>query len=192
MWKRITKSSMGSKLFIKEFINDKNVGAVAPTSNHLTQKIITKINFENVSTIVEYGPGNGVITRILLDKMKPDAMLYVFETNNIFFNNLSEIKDKRLVIINDDAENAKNILKNSYQIEKVDYIISTIPFTFIEKRKRKRIIYKSFVLLNEKGMFITYQYSWLIFNLIKKQFKKAQWKLVLLNLPPVFIIEGIK
>jgi len=192
MWKRITKSSMGSKLFINEFINDKNVGAVAPTSNHLTQKIITKINFENVSTIVEYGPGNGVITRILLDKMKPDAMLYVFETNNIFFNNLSEIKDKRLVIINDDAENAKNILKNSYQIEKVDYIISTIPFTFIEKRKRKRIIYKSFVLLNEKGMFITYQYSWLIFNLIKKQFKKAQWKLVLLNLPPVFIIEGIK
>jgi len=183
---------MGSKLFINEFINDKNVGAVAPTSNHLTQKIITKINFENVSTIVEYGPGNGVITRILLDKMKPDAMLYVFETNNIFFNNLSEIKDKRLVIINDDAENAKNILKNSYQIEKVDYIISTIPFTFIEKRKRKRIIYKSFVLLNEKGMFITYQYSWLIFNLIKKQFKKAQWKLVLLNLPPVFIIEGIK
>ncbi|PIX35625.1 MAG: SAM-dependent methyltransferase [Bacteroidetes bacterium CG_4_8_14_3_um_filter_31_14] len=192
MWKRITKSSMGLKLFINEFINDKNVGAVAPTSNHLTQKIITKINFENVSTIVEYGPGNGVITRILLDKMKPDAMLYVFETNNIFFNNLSEIKDKRLVIINDDAENAKNILKNSYQIEKVDYIISTIPFTFIEKRKRKRIIYKSFVLLNEKGMFITYQYSWLIFNLIKKQFKKAQWKLVLLNLPPVFIIEGIK
>jgi len=183
---------MKTNLLLKEFIKDKKVGAVAPTSNHLTQKIITKINFENVSTIVEYGPGNGVITRILLDKMKPDAMLYVFETNNIFFNNLSEIKDKRLVIINDDAENAKNILKNSYQIEKVDYIISTIPFTFIEKRKRKRIIYKSFVLLNEKGMFITYQYSWLIFNLIKKQFKKAQWKLVLLNLPPVFIIEGIK
>ena len=192
MWKRNTKSSMETKLFINEFIKDKNVGAVAPTSNHITKRIIEKINFKKASIIVEYGPGNGVITKILLDNMKPDAELYAFETNKDFFNNLSEIKDKRLVIINDDAENAKNILKNSYQIEKVDYIISTIPFTFIEKQKRKRIIYKSFALLKEKGIFITYQYSWLILNLIKKQFKNVQWKLVLFNLPPAIIIDGMK
>ena len=189
---KLNNLEMKTKLYIKELVKDKNVGAVTSTSEHVVKKLVEKINFKNAEIIVEYGPGNGVITRILLDNMKPNAGLYVFETNKNFIDNLSQIKDNRLFIINDDAENAKFILKNKYQVESVDYIISTIPFTFIEKRKRRKIIYKSFSLLNESGRFITYQYSWLIFNLIKRRFKSVQWKFVLLNLPPAFIIYGIK
>jgi len=180
------------KLYIKELAKDFNVGAITSTSYPVVKKLTEKINFNNAEIIVEYGPGNGVITRILLDNMKVDAVLYVFETNKDFINNLNEIKDKRLVIINEDAENAKHILKNKYQIESVNYIISTIPFTFIEKHKRRRIISKSFSLLKVNGRFITYQYSLLIFNLIKRKFKNAKWKFVLLNLPPAIIIDGIK
>jgi len=189
---KLNNLEMKTKLYIKELVKDKNVGAVTSTSEHVVKKLVEKINFKNAEIIVEYGPGNGVITRILLDNMKPNAGLYVFETNKNFIDNLSQIKDNRLFIINDDAENAKFVLKNKYQVESVDYIISTIPFTFIEKRKRRKIIYKSFSLLNESGRFITYQYSWLIFNLIKRRFKSVQWKFVLLNLPPAFIIYGIK
>lgn len=183
---------MKTELYIKELVKDKKVGAITSTSDYVVKKLIEKINFKNAEIIIEYGPGNGVITKILLDNMKHDAVLYVFETNENFINDLSQIKDNRLKIINDDAENAKNIIKNKYKIEKVDYIVSTIPFTFIEKRKRKRIINNSFMLLKDKGRFITYQYSLLIFNLIKWKFKSVQWKFVLLNLPPAFIIYGIK
>jgi len=183
---------MKTEFYIKELVKDKNVGAITSTSHPVVKKLIEKINFKNSEIIVEYGPGNGVITRILLDNMKPNAALYVFETNENFIYDLSEIKDNRLFIINDDAENAKYVLKNRYKIERVDYIVSTIPFTLIDNNKRRRIINNSFILLKEKGRFITYQYSLLIFNLIKRQFKSVQWKLVLLNLPPAFIIYGIK
>jgi len=183
---------MKTKLYIKELVKDKNVGAVTSTSDHVVKKLIEKINFKNTETIVEYGPGNGVITRILLNNMKPNATLYVFETNENFIIDLSKIKDSRLFIINDDAENAKQVLESKYQIKKVDYIVSTIPFTLIDNKKRKSIINDSFILLKEKGRFITYQYSLLIFNLIKWKFKSVQWKFVLLNLPPAFIIYGIK
>ena len=183
---------MKTELYIKELVKDRKVGAITSTSVHVVKKIIAKINFNKAEIIVEYGPGNGAITKILLDNMKPNAALYVFETNKCFIDDLSEIKDKRIFIINDDAENAKFILKNKYQIERVDYIVTTIPFTFIEKQKRKRIINKSFSLLNDKGRFITYQYSLLIFNMIKLKFKSVQWKFVLLNLPPAFIMYGIK
>jgi len=183
---------MKMKLYIKELIKDINVGAITSTSYQVVKKLTEKINFIEANIIVEYGPGNGVITKILLENMNCDADLYVFETNMDFVNNLCKIKDARLFIINDDAANAKKILKNMYNIKKVDYIISTIPFTLIEKRKRRRIIYKSFSLLNDKGRFITYQYSLLIYNLVKRQFKNVKWKFVLFNLPPVIIIDGIK
>lgn len=183
---------MKTNFLVKDFFKDKNVGAVTSTSDHVVKILIEKINFKNTETIVEYGPGNGVITRILLDNMKPNAALFVFETNENFINDLSKIKDSRLFIINDDAENAKQVLESKFQIERVDYIVSTIPFTLIDNNKRKKIINNSFMLLNNKGWFITYQYSLLILNLIKWKFKSVQWKFTILNLPPAFIIYGIK
>lgn len=158
----------------------------------IVQQIIKKVDFQKARIIIEYGPGKGVITKKLLDNMHEEATLFAFETNDQFINDLLQIKDKRLIIINADPENAKLVLKNRYKIESVDYIISTLSFTFIDRRVRRRIIYRTFTLLNKKGRFITYQYSWLIFHLINRKFKKANWKLVLLNIPPAIIFEGIK
>ncbi len=183
---------MGEKILINELIKDKNVGAITSTSNQITKKMLSKIDFNNAKVIIEYGPGKGIITKQLLIQMREDATLFVFETNEQFINNLSKINDKRLIIINSDAEKAQIILKNRYKTEKVDYIISTIPFTFFNKRKRKRIIFMTYTLLKEKGKFITYQYSWLIYDLIKNRFSASSIKTTLLNIPPAFIIEGVK
>ncbi len=179
-------------LLLKSFIKDKHIGAIFPSSKIVVKKIIEKIDFQNAKIIIEYGPGKGVITKKLLDNMHDDATLFVFEKNECFINDLLQIKDKRLIIINDGAENAKLVLKNSYKTESVDYIISTIPFTFLDRRMKRQIIYRTYTLLNKKGRFITYQYSWLIFNLINRKFKKVNWKFVLLNIPPAIIFEGIK
>ena len=181
-----------NNLLLKRFLKDKHVGAIFQSSEIIVKKIIEKIDFQKAKIIVEYGPGKGMITKKLLDNMHNDAALFVFETNEYFINDLHQIKDKRLIIINAGAENAKLVLKNRYKTDSVDYIISTIPFTFLDRRTRRRIIYRTFTLLNEKGRFITYQYSWLIFHLINRKFKKANWKFVLLNIPPAIIFEGIK
>jgi phospholipid N-methyltransferase len=179
-------------LKLKKNLKNKQVSATYPSSKLVVKKIIEKVDFQKARIIVEYGPGKGVITKKLLDSMHDDAFLFVFETNEHFINNLLLIKDKRLIIINAEAEDAKLVLKNRYKTVSVDYIISTTPFTFIDRRMRRRIIYKTFTLLNDKGRFITYQYSWLIFHLINRKFKKANWKFVLLNFPPAIIFEGIK
>lgn len=183
---------METNLLLQEFIKDKKVGAVMQTTRYVTRKLIEKINFQQAEVFVEYGSGKGVITKMLLDNIGPNAVLFAFETNENFIENLNEIHDSRLIVVNNDAEDAKRILKSKYQIEVVDYIISTIPFSLIEKHKRNRIINNSFKLLKEKGRFITYQYSWFIFNLMKRNFNHVNWELVLLNFPPVVIIDGIK
>ena len=183
---------MDEKILIKELIKDRNVGAVTSTSKYVIKDLMNKVDFETANVILEYGPGNGVITKRLLYLMKDDAALFVFETNENFIRELVKINDKRLIIINSDAENAKMILKNRYKIEQADYIISTIPLTFLDRRKRRRIINRSYNLLKEKGKFITYQYSWLNYNLIKEQFSETRLKVILLNILPAFIFVGIK
>lgn len=169
-----------------------NGEAMASATNYVTKCIIDKIDFERAEVIVEYGFTKDSITKQLLSRMKESAALFVFETNETGINNLSNINDKRLVIINGDAEKAKMILKNRYKIEKVDFIISTIPFAVIDRKKRKRIIARSFTLLKEKGKFITTQQPWLIYNMIKEQSSEISIKPSILNMPPAFVLEGIK
>jgi len=183
---------MAEKVLIREFIKDKKVGAAFSTSKHVIKKMLGNIDFDKANLLVEYGPGKGVITKHLLERMRKDAVLYVFETNEKFIKDLLNIRDKRLVIVNADAEDAKIILKNRYKVSKVDYIISTIPFTFIDRRKRKRVITKTYNLLNENGKFITYQYTGLIYQLIKQKFNQTRVIAAVLNIPPAIIFTGIK
>jgi len=161
------------------------------TKKNIVKNIIGRINFENEEIIVAFGSGNAVMTKMILENIKPKSVLFVFETNEHSIIDLCNINDKRLVIINADAENAKIILKNRYKVEKVDFIISTIPFTFFERRKKNRIISRSYSLLKEKGKFITTQYTLLIYKLIKEQFSEISINPTVMNMPPV-LIEGIK
>jgi len=161
------------------------------TKKNIVKNIIGRINFDNEEIIVAYGSSNTVMTKMLLENIKPKSVLFVFETNEHSINDLCNINDKRLVIINADAENAKMILKNRYKVEKVDFIISAIHFAFFARRKKNRIISRSYSLLKEKGKFITTQYTWLIYKLIKEQFSEISINPAVVNMPPV-IIEGIK
>ena len=183
---------MTEKILIKEFIKDKKVGAAFSTTKHVIKKMVGNIDFDKAKILLEYGPGKGVITEHLLELMREDAILYAFETNEGFIKELLNISDNRLVIVNADAEDARTILKNRYKINKVDYVISTIPFSFFDRRKRKRVITKTYNLLNEKGKFITYQYSGLIYQLIKQKFHQTQVIAALINIPPAIIFTGIK
>lgn len=183
---------MRTNLYIKKFIKDKNVGAISSTSGYTVKKLFEKIHFENAEIIVEFGPGNGVITRGLLQNMQPQSKLYIFETNADFIEELSKIKDSRLYIINEDAQNAKSVLEDQYQIDAVDYIVSTIPFSLMDIKKRICIIRDSFSLLKDKGRFVTYQYSLSLFNLLNKHFNETNYKINLLAFSTAFIMCGTK
>ena len=77
--------------FIKQFIkNKKMVGAVSPSSRFLGEKMLCNIDFSKEKIIVELGPGTGVFTDMIINRMAPDAKLLVFELNDNFFESLNE------------------------------------------------------------------------------------------------------
>jgi len=148
--------------------------------------MLKPIHFNEARCIVEFGPGTGVFTHKLLEKMSPDSKLLVFEINPAFHEELMTIKDSRLIVINDSAEKIDNYLI-LHQQEKADYIISSLPFAMIPDEVVDVILKKSFEVLAAKGKFIQFQYSLNALSRLKAIYSKVKINFTFLNLPPAFI-----
>ena len=55
--------------------------------------MLENIDFQKVKTIVELGPGTGIFTDEIIERLGKDAQLFVFELNDIF-NCLAEEDNK--------------------------------------------------------------------------------------------------
>ena len=177
--------------FIKIFLKDKNVGALFPTSQFVIRRICSKIDFAQVNTLVEYGPGNGVITVELLKRMKPDARLFAIETNEDFINELHLIRDKRLHVIAGSAADVMALLK-PFGVTAVDCLLSGIPFTFLKPELRNEIIFQTKTLLRAGGECILYQHSALMKKYLKTHFGNARVAVEVRSIPPMFILSATK
>ena len=182
------------KAFFKEAIKSfKTAGTIVPSSKFLIKKMLKDIDFNNAKVLVEYGPGNGIITQEILNKMNSDTILICFEINIQFYEYLKQIKDKRLVVLNASAEHIEMELKKlNYTM--VDYFISSLPLTIIPKTVAENILWKSKQVLRLNGQFIQYQYSLRFYNKFKQIFNKKNVRLnfELANIPPAFIYKCVK
>ncbi|MEX2397190.1 MAG: rRNA adenine N-6-methyltransferase family protein, partial [Balneolales bacterium] len=99
--------------YLRTFIKDKNVASVTPTSERVVKSVCEPIDFSKDLVIVEYGPGNGVFTHYLLEHMSPGSKIILIETNEDFVTTLKKIKDNRVSVHLDSAENVSEILGKS-------------------------------------------------------------------------------
>lgn len=173
--------------FIKESVsNIRTVGTVTRSSKYLSHKMIDLADIEQASSIVELGAGDGAITKYILERIQPDAKLFAFELNESFAEKLRELGDPRLVVINDDVANIKELLAN-HGVASVDHIISAIPFVAFPESKAIEIIQACKQVLSEKGRFIQLHYSLVLKKLYEKLFSKVEVAFVVRNLPPAWV-----
>lgn len=167
----------------------KTSGTITPSSRFLAKKMLSDIDFEKANVLVELGPGNGAITRKILDKMHKDAVLICFEINDIFYQQLKKIENSQLVVLNASAENVQEELEKLGH-SKSCHIISSLPLSIIPDGISDRILLNSFSTLETNGTFIQYQYSLTYFKKLKKVFKESiSLGFEVLNIPPAFIYK---
>ena len=177
-----------SVLFLKRFLQRPwQVASIVPSSKVLVEKVSDKIDFERAGVIAEYGPGEGVHTRELLRRMRPDAKLLLFELDPAFSKDLQRqfAGDRRVEVVNGDAATLPQELAQR-GIEHCDYIISGIPFSILQIDKKRALLQKTHDALAPHGSFIIYQVT----NELKQHatiFAEADSEYVLQNLPPMFI-----
>jgi phospholipid N-methyltransferase len=174
--------------FLKEALkNLRTLGTITPSSRFLAKRMLKEIDFSKVDVLVELGPGNGVITQHILDRLPPEATLVCFEINDNFYTQLLKVKNPQLVVIKSSAEKIKQEL-NLLGFHKTDHIISSLPLTMIPNKVSREILFKSFDVLQNGGTYIQFQYSLSYFKKLKTVFKKSiSLDFEPLNLPPAFV-----
>ena len=175
-------------LFFASFLKyPKQVGSIIPSSRFMINEILKNIDFEKAKCIAEYGPGTGVITKEILKRARKDAKVLCFEINKKFCTHLKKkIKDERLIVINDSAENIRRHVKR-LGIKNIDFIISSLPFSVLSKERRMSIVMETKNTLNQEGKFVLYQYLNNFRKYLKSCFPKISTRFIPLNIPPCFV-----
>jgi len=138
-------------------------GAMFETSKKVELEICKHITQNQKSIIVEFSMGYGNITKKILNKISENSIVYAFEVNKEFCDDVASIiNDERLIIVNDDVSNMLNYIN-----VEVDTFIGSIPFSFFSKKKSQQILSDSYNLLKNKGYYSQVLYT-------KHNFKKFQ------------------
>ncbi|MEN6440065.1 MAG: methyltransferase domain-containing protein [Syntrophobacter sp.] len=187
---------MDTLIYMLNFLKDKNVASITPTSSVGVKRVCSKIDFSRNNLIVEYGPGTGVFSKYLLEHMRDDSRLILIERNRNFKSILkAKLKDPRVIVVHESAENVLETLRSCKESE-ADYIISGIPFSFLDPDLKHRILYNTHRALKPGGKFLVYQTCFQTNNHLKnhlqKYFPQVNSKYELANIPPLRTFEAIK
>lgn len=186
------KEHMGRiKFFFESLKNIKSVGTVTRSSRYLCQAVVREAALRKAKVVVELGAGDGVMTRHLLKAMAPDAILFSFEINELFCEQMRTIHDSRLKIINQSAEELPAILEHA-GLEKVDTIASALPFSVFPEELTHSIVSISHQVLKPGGKFVQIHYSLKTRNIYRQIFGNVTTSMEVRNVPPAFVLTCTK
>lgn len=177
-----------SVLFFKRFLKRPfQVASIVPSSKALVERVASKMDFDRARVIAEYGPGEGVHSREIARRMRDDATLLLFELDPELSAELERqfADDPRVHVIHGDAATLPNELRRR-GFSHCDYILSGIPFSILEKNKKRALLQRTYEALTPGGAFIIYQVT----NELRDHatmFDDAQSEYCLQNIPPMFI-----
>ena len=164
--------------------NPREVGAVWPTSHWAVRNLLDMGDLARARTVVEFGVGTGVYTEEVLKRLHPEATFLAFEIDPDLSSAVgTRLKDPRLRVINDSAENVEDYLQGS----RADYIVSSVPFTSLPADVRRSLLDAARRALAPDGQMLILQYSTAVLPYLQSIFPTIRRRFSLLNIPPAFL-----
>lgn len=150
---------MAYRLFIREFFRSFGVTAsLLPSSRFLAAAMLDPVDFRTPRTIVELGPGTGVMTKEILRRMTTDSRLFAFEVNPHFIRHLrAQYNDPRLTVLLADACELADHLQ-AHNAGALDAVISSLGLTSMPHSIRTRIVQQAESCLAPDGVLTQFQY----------------------------------
>lgn len=186
-----------SALFLKRFLrNPFQVASVVPSSRTLIRRVSGKMDHTVPRVIAEYGPGEGCHTREIAKRMHPESRLLLFELDGALCKHLKQqfASDPRISVHHKDCAELPSVLKEE-GLDHCDYVVSGIPFSILEKEKKREILSNTHAVLKPEphAAFIIYQVT----NELRTKghcdhFAHAESEYCLINIPPMFVTKFYK
>lgn len=176
--------------FLEEFLrNPATVGSMVPSSRELTEKVMEPIDFASARCIVEYGPGTGVFTDVLMQRRQPETAIVLIEVNRRFCTLLQQryAGHAHLHIIHGSADKTTEFLQQ-LNLPPADFVVCGLPFSSLPRRMGWRILENTQQALRPAGRLILFQYSLRKKKLFARFFQLLSSARVLLNIPPAYVL----
>jgi len=182
--------------FFRTFLsNPLQVGAVVPSGRALTREILSPIDFDSAKVLVELGPGTGAFTAEVLKRRHGDTRLIAVELNPDMAEWISR-RHPEVELVRDDARNLRRHLR-ARGIERVDAIISGLPFTVFPAQVQSGILESVHDALAPDGQFVTFSYYHCVLmpgahrfeKLLEKTFRRVERVPAIWNVPPAFVFR---
>ncbi len=177
--------------FFKTALSDYGtVGAFTMSSDFVVRRVLAALP-ASPAVAVEFGAGDGVLTRALLDRLDPAGELTAVEPHRAFVEALGAIGDRRLRVISSTAHDALSRLE-PYR-GRADAVVASVPFWFLARAERAELVSESVRLLKPGGVFAVFnQYTPLAYVLVRKTFGNATLAFEVRNFPPCFMVFARK
>ncbi|MEX2600903.1 MAG: methyltransferase domain-containing protein [Balneolaceae bacterium] len=183
---------MSTLSYIKKFIKDRDVASITPTSLRAVKNVCSRIDFSKDLLLVEYGPGDGVFSKYILEQMTQGSRLILIESNSDFVDQLRRsILDERVEVHNILAGDVLEILPEE-MIGQVDYVLSGIPFSFLDDKRKRDVLRATKRILKKGGTFLAYQTSGHLKQAVLEVFGNLETDFEVLNFPPYLIYDVVK
>jgi phospholipid N-methyltransferase len=186
--------------FLREFLRDPAaVGAITPSSHALGRAVCEAAGVDAADVTVEFGPGTGTITEVILEHLKPDSTFFAMEVSEDFVRTLAEhLPD--VEVIHDSAEHTAKYLAEK-NLEGCQAIVSGLPWAMFDPDLQDCLLDGVMESLTPNGRFATYMYAHSPFLKKGRRFKAelerrfartGTHRIVWANLPPAVVFYGEK
>lgn len=118
--------------------NPGQIGAIAPSARPLARAAAEVVPTTGAPVVVELGAGSGAITDVITDRLPPDGRLWAVEINPDLVRHLSRSRP-RLQVLSGDAAQLTHLLREA-GVDRVDAIVSALPWTLMSAAHRQRIL----------------------------------------------------
>lgn len=167
------------------------VASIVPSSRYLVRRIAQAATSGGARSVVELGPGTGVVTRGLLDGLPRDARLLALELEADFVERLADERDPRLTVHGGDARDLQAVLAQ-HRMPAPEAIVSGIPFSTLGPVAGDQVLTAVWNALAPGGRFVAYQFRPHVDRYATPRFGEPQVVFEPRNVPPMSVYCWVK
>lgn len=184
------------RLFATEALRARNVCSIVPSSLATVRKVCREIPTDRAIVLAEYGPGTGVFTKYLANRLHPGSCILAIERSRDFYLELCRWRGMaapkcRILLEHADCRDVREIARR-HELPPFDYVLSGIPFSMLSEQDRDWILKATYESLGPEGTLLVYQTTSRLRPRLDQLFDCVEEEWNWFNLPPLAILRARK
>jgi len=189
--------------FVMAFIRKPTtMGAVLPSGERLCRAMVDTIDLKRTTNVIEYGPGTGVVTKVMCERLLPHNRFFAIEIEPKMVGVLRR-RFPNQTIVEGSCEDVEQICKQQgfgtlADGGGVDAIVSGLPWASFPEPLQRGILSATMKVLKPGGTLVTFGYSIGRLTPAGRRFARllpeyfstvSRSRVVWQNVPPAFLLQ---